>query len=177
MRLNFKSVKIQKDKNTIKISSKPSFYYIVFFIAGLIGLFSLPHSEYRHDYFAYMGLIFVLVLTSYYFVTCLQETVFENKTNITVKKGFKKWNIPFEVVSGGYTSYKKFTSQASLERTHYLNFELKVNLPNNSNHWIRNGHANVFRYGFNEWGDEQNKIWDELNAILNEKGIPNQTPE
>jgi len=177
MRLNFKPVKIQKDRNTIKISSKPSLYYIVFCIAGLIGLLSLPNSEYRHDYFAYIGLIFVIVLTAYYFVTCLQVTVFENKTNISVKKGFKKWNIPFEVVTGGYTSYKKYVSRASLERTHYLIFELKVNLPDNPKQWIRNGHANIFRYGFNEWGDEQNKIWDDFNTILNEKGIPNHTPD
>ncbi len=171
----FKSVYIHTDANlgTIKISSKPDAYFIVFLIACLFGLCALPFTEYSNDYFAYISLIYVLVLTAYFCVVYTQVIIFEDKANIRVRKGFSRWNIPFEAVTAGYTTYEKRVSQASRERTHYLNFELKVNLPDNQKHSIRNGTANIFHYGFRYWGKEQDKIWDKFNDILKQKGIAN----
>jgi hypothetical protein len=174
-----KSVKVHTDNNldTITISSKPEAFSIIFFIAFLIGLCSLPFTEYRNDYIAYISMLFPIGLAAYYFVISIQSIKFENKTTIRIRKGFDSWNIPFKSVTGGYTSYKKVISQSSLQITHYLNFELKVNLPDNKKHWIRNGTANIFHYGFSQWGKEQEKIWEKFNDILNEKDIPNFTPK
>ena len=173
----YKSVQIlvNTKKDTVEISSKPDAYFIFFFAVCLIGLFSLPFSEYRKEYFAYIGMLYLLVLTIFYFVKSIQKIIFENQTNIRVRKGFNSWNIPFESVTGGHTSYNKKISRASLESTHFLTFELKVNLADNPKFWIKNGKANIFYYGFRHWGDEQEKIRDKFNDILNEKGIPNLT--
>lgn len=172
-------VRIDTDihRDRVKVSTKPEVWGIVFFVACLIGLVSLPFSAYRHDYMAYAGLCFMLVLSAGYFVTSIEGFVFENKTNIRVRKGFNRWNIPFEAVTGGYTSYNAQTSRQSLQKTHFLSLELKVDLPDNKKHWIRNGAANIFHYGFSRWGTEQEKIWEQLNRILDDNGIPNLTPK
>lgn len=171
----FKPVNIHTDtkSGTIRISSRPAAFAIVLFIACLIGLCSLPFTEYRNDYFAYIGVFFVLGLTGYYSVISMQTILFENKTNIRVRKGFAAWDIPFDTVTGGYTTYHKRISRQSLARTHYLNFELQVNLPDNQSIGIRNGQANIFHYGFSYWGAEQEGIRKKINDILKEKGIPN----
>lgn len=173
----YKSIKIHQTNNSeiIKISSKPQPYFILFFLVCLIGLSALPFSEYRYDYFAYLGLLFVLGITIYYFIGSVQSITFENKANIKVRKGFDSWTIPYEVVTGGFTSYKKSVSNQSLASTHFLSFELEVNLPDNKKHWIRNGKANIFHYGFDQWGKEQEKIWEKFNEILGVKEIQNLT--
>jgi len=173
----YKSVEIHTDtnKDTIEISSKPDAYFIFFFAVCLIGICSLPFTKYHKDYYAYIGVLYMLVLTIFYFVKSLQKVIFENTSNIKIRKGFDTWNIPFESVTGGYTSYYKKTSRASLERTHFLTFELKTNLTDNPKHFINNGKASIFNYGFRHWGEEQEKIRDKFNDILNEKGIPNLT--
>lgn len=173
----FKSVKIHTDNSlgTITISSRPAAYVIILFTACLMGLCSLPFSEYHTDYFAYISVFFVLGLSGYYAVISIQSTIFENKTTISIRKGFHRWTIPFDTITGGYTAYNKTVSRQSLAKTHYLNFELQVNLPNNQKYGIRNGKANIFHYGFNQWGEEQEKIREKFNDILEEKGIPNLT--
>lgn len=175
----YKSIKIHTDikSNTIKISSKPELFSVIFFAAFVIGLCSLPFTEYRNDYIAYACMLFPMGLAAYYFVISTQSVQFENKTHIRVRKGFKSWTIPFESVTGGYTSYKKVISRSSLIGTHYLSFELKVDLPDNQEYWIRNGTANIFYYGFSQWGKEQEKIWKKVNDILDEKDIPNLTAQ
>ena len=102
----YKSVEIHTDTNTdtIVISSKPEVYFIFFFTACLIGICSLPFSAFSKDYFAYIGVLYILVLTIFYFIKSIQKIIFENKTNIRIRKGFDSWNIPFESVTGGYTS-------------------------------------------------------------------------
>lgn len=174
-----KPVKIDVDTNlgTITISSRPKAFAIILFIASLIGLCSLPFSEYRHDYFAYSGLVFVMGLTLYYAAISIQRTVFENNTAIRVRKGFQRWKIPLEAVSGGYTTFNTRISRQSLARTHFLNIELQVDLPDNQKYWIRNGTANVFHYGFSQWGREQEQIREKFHDILDEKGIPILTPK
>lgn len=169
-----KAVNIHTDTRSgaIKISSRPEAYVIVLFLAGLIGLCVLPFTEYRHDFIAYISLVFVLGLTGYYVVISMQSTIFENKTHIRVRKGLAKWTIPFDTVAGGYTTYNKRVSRQSLARTHYLNVELQVNLPDHQRHRIRNGKANVFHYGFSQWGPAEEKIRQKIHAILTEKGIP-----
>jgi len=175
----FKPIVIRRDtkRDIIRISSRPEGFYFIFFTACLIGLCSLPFSSYRHDYFAYIGLLFVLGLTLVYFVGNVQGIVFENKTRVRVRKGFQSWTIPFDVVTGGFTSYEKYVSRSSLETTHYLKFELNVDLPKNPKQWIRNGSANLLFFGFDHWGTHQRELWDQFNAILDEKGIPNFTPD
>jgi hypothetical protein len=126
---------------------------------------------------AYVGVFFMLALSLGYFVTSMEGFAFENRTNIKVRKGFDRWNIPFEMVTGGYTSYNERTSRQSLQKTHFISLELKVDLPDNRKHWIRNGNANIFHYGFSRWGAEQEKIWEQFNFIIDEKGIPNLTPK
>jgi len=174
----YQSVKIHTDikSDTIKIYSQPEMFSVIFFVAFVVGFCSLPFTEYRNDYIAYACMLFPLGLTTYYFVMSRQSIQLKNKTHIKVGKGFSSWNIPFESVTGGYTSYKAVISRSSLARTHYLSFEVKVNLPDNKKHWIRNGTANIFHYGFGQWGKEQEKIWWKFNEILDEKGIPNLTP-
>lgn len=174
----YKSVKVHADpaSDVIRISSKPEFFAIVFFLAFAIGLCSLPFTKYRNDYIAYLCMLYPLGLTAKYFSVSIQEIRFENRTSIRVRQGFDRWVIPFESVTGGYISYEKAISRASLTATHYLNFELQVNLPDNKKHCIRNGTANIFHYGFSQWGREQERIWREFNRILDEKGIPNLTP-
>jgi hypothetical protein len=173
----YKSIKIHTDikSDTIKIYSKPEVFSVIFFAAFVVGLCSLPFTEYRNDYIAYVCMLFPMGLAAYYFVISTQGIQFKNKTNIRVRKGFSRWDIPFESVTGGYTSYKAVISRSSLIKTHYLSFELKVNLSDNKKHWIRNGAANIFHYGFSQWGKEQEKIWAQFNNILDEKGIPNLT--
>jgi hypothetical protein len=161
----------------IRISGKPEVFSAIFFIAFVIGLCSLPFTEYRNDYIAYICMLFPMGLAAYYFIISMQVVQFENKTKIRVRKGFKSWSIPFESVTGGYTSYKKVISRSSLIGTHYLSFELNVDLPDNKDHWIRNGTANIFHYGFSQWGKEQEKIWAKFNDILDEKDIPNLTAQ
>lgn len=175
----YKSIKIHTDikSDTIKISSKPEVFSVIFFAAFVIGLCSLPFTEYRNDYVAYVCMLFPIGLAAYYFVISTQSVQFENKTYIKVRKGFESWTIPFESVTGGYTSYKKAISRSSLIGTHYLSFELKAALPDNKEHWIRNGTANIFHYGFSQWGKGQEKVWKNFNDILDEKDIPNLTPE
>jgi hypothetical protein len=150
-------------------------FSVVFFVAFVIGLCSLPFTEYRNDFIAYVCILIPMGLAAYYFVISMQSVQFENKTHIRVRKGFSSWNIPFESVTGGYTSYKAVISRASLITTHYIDFELKVNLPDDKKLWIRNGTANVFHYGFSQWGKDEEKIWAKFNDILDEKGIPNLT--
>lgn len=176
---SYKSIKVHTDikSDTIKISSKPEVFSFIFFLAFVIGIFSLPFTEYRNDYIAYICMFFPMGLAAYYFAMSTQSVKFENKTYIRVRKGFKSWTIPFESVTGGYTSYRKVISRSSLIGTHYLSFELKVALPDNQEHWIRNGTANIFHYGFSHWGKEAEKVWAEFNNILDEKDIPNLTPE
>jgi uncharacterized protein YpuA (DUF1002 family) len=88
-----------------------------------------------------------------------------------VRKGFRKWQIPFDSIVGGYVAYKKRTRAQSPDVTHFVDIELKVTLPDNKKNWIRNGYANIFNYGFDRWGDEQQKIWDELNRVLEKNDI------
>ena len=173
----YKSVKIKRDNKSgnITISSKPEVGFIVFFLICFSGLSALPFSEYRNDYFAYFGLLFVLGITVYYFIGSIQKVTFKNETKITVRKGFIAWEIPFDVVSAGFTSYRKSVSKQSLASTHFLSFELQVNLPDNKKYWIRNGKANIFHYGFDQWGKEQERIWADFNEILDKKGIQNLT--
>lgn len=175
----YRSVTIQTNAQlgTITISSKPEASTILLCIACLIGLCSLPFTEYHNDYLAYVGLLFVLGLTVYYAIISRQSAIFENKTHIRVRKGLDSWDIPFEAVTGGYTSYNESVSRQSLVKTHYLDFELQVNSPDNHRRWIRNGKANIFHYGFNQWGREQEIIRKKFNAILEEQGIPNLAPE
>lgn len=170
----FKAVNIHTDtrSGTIKISSRPEAYAIALFLAGLMGLCALPFTEYRNDFIAYISLVFVLGLTGYYGVISMQSVIFENKTHIRVRKGFISWVIPFEAVTGGYTTYNKRVSRQSLARTHYLNVELQVNLPDHQSHRIRNGKANLFHYGFSQWGPAEEKIRQEIHAIFTENGIP-----
>ncbi len=175
----FKPVNIVVDANlgTARISSRPQAFAILLFIASLVGFCALPFTEYRNDYFAYFGLLFVLGLILYYALISMQSTVFEDNTQVRVRKGFKRWNIPYEAVSGGYTAYNQRVSRQSLARTHFLTLELHVNLPENPKQWIRNGKANVFHYGFSQWGREQEEIREKFHAILTEKGIPILTPK
>lgn len=175
----YKLVKVDTDANLdiIKISSKPEVFSIVFLVAFLIGLCSLPFTEYRHNYFVYICMLYPIGLATNYFVIGIQDIRFENQTKISVRKGFDSWSIPFESVTGGYTSWEQVISKTSLTRTYYLSLKLKVNLPDNKKHRIRNGTANIFHYGFSQWGKEQEKIWRQFNNILNEKGIPNLTPQ
>lgn len=170
-----RKVSIHEDVSSgiIKISSRPEGFAILLFMAALIGVCALPFSKYRDDYFAYVGLLYLLGLVVYYWIISIQSTTFEKKEVIKVRKGFKSWQIPFGVVKGGYTSYEKKVSRQSLQATHFLNFELQVDLPDNSEQWIRNGKANVFHYGFSQWGPKQQEIWNRFNRILKEKGIPN----
>lgn len=170
----FKPVNIHTDpiSGTIKISSRPEAYVIVLFLAGLMGLCALPFTEYRNDFIAYISLFFILGLTGYYSVISIQSIIFENKTHISVRKGLAKWTIPFDAIRGGYTTYNEKVSRQSLARTHYLNLELQVNLPDNPKHRIRNGKANLFHYGFSHWGPEQERIRQKIHTILTEKGVP-----
>ena len=173
----YKSIKIHTDikSDTIRIYSKPEAFSVIFFVAFTIGLCSLPFTEYRDDYVAYASILFPMGLAAYYFIISTQGVQFKNKTNIRVRKGFGSWNIPFESVTGGYTSYESVISRSSLIRTHYLSFELKVNLSDQKKYWIRNDTANIFHYGFSQWGKDEEKIWAKFNDILNEKDIPNLT--
>lgn len=170
----FKSVKIKEKPETgiIRISSRPELFAFVLFLASLMGICFLPSTAYRDDYFAYGGLLFLLGLTLYYFIISIQQVTFENKTRVKIRKGWKSWIIPFSAIQGGYTTYRKKTSRQSLQSTHFLNLILKVDLPDDPSHWIRNGKANIFHYGFNQWGVKQEEIWNKLNRILEEKGIP-----
>lgn len=172
-----RAVKIHTDSelDVIQIYSRPEWFSVVFFIAFLIGLCSLPFTEYRNNYIVYICMLYPMGLAINYFVISLQAITFENQTKIQVRKGFDSWDIPFEAITGGYTSYEKVITQANLTKTYYLDFELKVNLPDNKKHCIRNGTANIFHYGFSQWGQEQQKIWVKFNDILDEKGIPNLT--
>ncbi|UZR97702.1 hypothetical protein [Chondrinema litorale] len=173
----YKLVKIHKDNNldTIKISSRPQAGFVLLLLACLAGLCTIPFTDYRNDFFSYVGVFFVFGGTLYYLVTNFQVTTFENKTNIKVRKGFSTWQIPFDCVSGGYTNYYKKVTRQSGNTTHFLDLELHVSLPENKNQWIRNGKANVFNYAFSNWGYEQQNTWEKLNEILDEKGIPNYT--
>lgn len=173
----FRKVTIHEDTNSgvISISSRPEGFAVLLFIAALIGIFALALSEDKNDYFAYAGLLFLLGLVGYYFVISIQSVTFEKRDVIKVRKGFKSWQFPFESVSGGYTSYEKRVSRQSLQATHFLSFELQIDLPDQPGHWIRNGKANVFHYGFSQWGPKQQEIWDKFNRILNDKDIPNLT--
>ncbi|MFH7242678.1 MAG: hypothetical protein ACHWZW_07485 [Spirulina sp.] len=175
----YKSVTVHRNPNLdiIKISSQPEAFSIVFFIALLIGIVSLPFTEYRNNYMAYIGLLYPIGLVVGYFILSTQDAKFENKTKVSIRKGFDTWSIPFETVTGGYASCRVKTSQASLIKTYYLDFELRVNLPDNKKYSIRNGTANIFHYGFSQWGKEQEKIWAKFNEILDEKGISNLTLE
>ena len=174
-----RKVSIHENVNSgvIKISSRPEGFVIPLFIASLIGICALPSTEYRDDYFAYVGLLYLLGLVVYYFIMSIQSVTFKKKEVIKVRKGFKSWQFPFEVVSGGFTSYEKRVSRQSFQTTHFLNLELQVDLPDDSSQWIRNGKANVFHYGFSHWGPKQQEIWDKFNRILKDKGIPNLTPK
>lgn len=171
----FRKVSINENINSgvIRISSRPEGYAILLFMAALIGVCALPLSKYRDDYFAYVGLLYLLGLVAYYFIISIQSVTFVKKDTIVVRKGFRSWQFPFEAVSGGYTSYEKRVSRQSLQATHFFNFELQVDLPENSKQWIRNGKANVFHYGFSQWGSKQQELWNKCNDILNDKGIPN----
>lgn len=172
-----KSVKVRMDANSdmIRISSSPEMFSIVFFVALLVGLFALPFTEYRNNYFVYICILYPMGLAAKYYTISIQDVRFENKSRIRIRKGLNTWSIPFESVTGGYTTYKKVVTQANLTRTYYLDFELKVNLPDNKKHYIRNGTANIFHYGFSQWGREQEKIWAKFNDILDGKDIPNLT--
>lgn len=169
----YKPVTIRTDaqEGIVNISSRPAAFAILLFAAGLIGLFSLPFTEYRDDYLAYAGLLFLVGLTAYYAVISSQSTTFANNTRISVRKGFRSWQIPFSKITGGYTSYEATVSRQSLAKTHYLNVELEVDLPDDPARWIRNGKANIFHYGFSQWGAEEEKIRAAFDAILAEKGI------
>ncbi len=173
----FKSIKIKEDADSgnVKISSRPQSYAFILSLAIIVGLSVLPFTEYRNDYLAYIALVFVFGLTIKYFMQSTQSVTFENKTHVKVRKGFITWVISFDSVSGGYTSYKKKFSRQSSTSIHFLSFELRVDLPDNSKHWIRNGKANIFHYGFDQWGKEQEKIWAKFNEILDKNGIPNLT--
>lgn len=173
----FKSIKIHTDINsdTIKIHSKPEVFSVVFFMVFVVGLGLLPFTEYRSNYVVYICMLFPMGLAAYYFVMSMQGVRFKNKTEVRVRKGFDSWNIPFESITGGYVLCKEVVSRSSLVTTYYLNFELKVDLPDNKKRWIRNGAANIFHYGFSQWGKEQEKIWEKFNDILEEKDIPNLT--
>ncbi len=170
----FKPVNIHTDTKlgTIKISSRPEAYVIVLFLAALMGICALPFTGYRNDFIAYISLFFVLGLTVFYGVISRQSVIFENQTHISVRKGLAIWIIPLDAVTGGYTTYNERVSRQSLARSHYLNVELQVNLPDHQRHRIRNGKANIFHYGFSQWGLSQEKIRQEIHAILTEKGIP-----
>lgn len=171
--LKYKSVTIKFDPSngTTRIASKPETFFLIFFFVLLTGLICLPFSSYKNDFFAYAGLLFVFGLTICTFLSSIQIILFD-KSCIRVRKGFKSWYIPLNLVKGGYTVYKKSTSRASLESTHFLNVELKVDLPNDKNKWIRNGSANIFHYGFNTWGSDQNQLWDKFQDIFEANGIP-----
>lgn len=174
-----KPVAIRADprSDTIKISSRPEIFALILGAAGFTGLCVLPFTEYRNDYFAYIGMLFIITLTGYYVFNSIQVISFENRTNIHVRQGILAWNIPFESVTGGYTSYNVFTSGKSHDKTHFLSFRLKVDLPDNKRRSIRNGTATVFHYGFSQWGAEQEKLWQQFNDILDDKGIQNLTSQ
>jgi hypothetical protein len=164
--------KTDHSNNSVMIYTRPQAYFVVVFLACLIGLCYLPFSEFKNDYFAYVGLLFVITLFTYYFITNNQSVCFEKNLLVKVRKGFSHWIIPVTAIKGGYTSYHKASSQQTRENTHFIDFELKVNLPDNHKHWIRNGTANIFSYGFHTWGSEQIKIWDKFNQILRDNKIP-----
>ncbi|MBT34293.1 MAG: hypothetical protein CMO01_31900 [Thalassobius sp.] len=173
----YKLIKIHADTklDTINISSRPQASFVLLLLACFAGLCTIPFTDFRNDIFSYVGVFFVFGGTLYYLVTNFQIVTFENKTNIKVRKGFSTWNIPFESVTGGYTTYYQRKNQKSLETTHFLNFELQVNLPENKYNWVKNGTTNIFHYAFSHWGHDQEDIWKKLNNILDEKGIPNHT--
>ncbi len=174
-----KSVNIYEDAKAgvSRVSSRPETFAIALFMASLIGLAILPFTAYQDDLFAYVGIFFLLGLTGYYFVISIQVVTFEQKTQIKVRKGFRAWSIPLDAVTAAYTSYQERTSRQSLQKTHFLNVELQVNLPDKPKHWIRNGNANVFHYGFNHWGAEQEQIRKKFDRIFAEMGIPKLSPK
>ncbi len=169
--------KTNQANDSVTIYTKPEAYFVVVFLACVIGLCCLPFSSFKNDYFAYLGLIFVLVLLTYYFVTNNQSVCFQKNQHIKVRKGITHWSIPVTVIEGGYTSYRMLSSQQTRENTHFLEFELKVNLPDCHKHRISNGIANIFTYGFHHWGSEQNKLWEKFNQILRDNSIPVLTVE
>ena len=169
--------KTNHTKNSVTIYTRPEAYFVVVFLTCVMGLCCLPFSDFKNDYFAYIGLIFALVLFIYYFVTNNQSVCFQKNQRIKVRKGITHWSIPVTVVEGGYTSYRMLSSQQTRENTHFLDLELKVNLPDSHKHRISNGIAHIFSYGFHHWGSEQDKVWDKLNQILRDNNIPVLTVE
>lgn len=169
-----KAVNIRENakRGTFTITSRPAGFSILFFLAGLVGLGLLPTSEYRGDYLAYGGLLFIVGLSVYYFVMSSQVVVFQAEVQVRVRHGFAVWTIPFDAISGGFTTYQEKVSRQSLAKTHFLDLELRVNLPDHRAHRIRNGTANVFHYGFSYWGPEQESIRAKLHHLLKAQNIP-----
>jgi hypothetical protein len=172
-------VKVKHDKKAgrIIIKSVPELFGLVFFSVGLAALCSLPFSEYHKDPSAYFGVLFIVGLAGYYIIIGFQAVTFERGKPIGIRKGFEKWTLPFEAVSGRYTVYEKRVSNQSHNVTYYFDLELEVDLPNNPKQWIRNGKANAFHYGFSNWGSLEQRIWDTVNAGLDDLGIPDLTEQ
>jgi len=165
-------IKTNQTDKSVTIYVRPDAYFTAIFMACLIGLGYLPFSDFKFDYYAYVGLTFVIFLMIYYFISCNQSVCFVKNSCLSVRKGFRRWRIPLSAIKSGYTAYRKVTSQPTRLNTHFIDIELKVNLPDNPKHWIRNGHANIFSYGFHYWGAAQNTLWDQINQILNDNNIP-----
>lgn len=168
-------LKTDPDSPVTVLSSQPSLLYVLFFLAGLVGLCALPLSAFHDDWLAYTSLVFLLILTTHYIIVFNQRVTFHPTDPIAIRKGFDNWQIPLDAITSGRTRYHQHVSQSSKLVTHYLFLELSVTVSDDPKLCIRNGTALVFSYGFDFWGPTEQELWDKLNDLLHQMGIQNTT--
>lgn len=97
------------------------------------------------------------------------RTVVRAGSGISIRRGFRSWNIPWEKINKAWLTYDESTYRGGV--LYSANLYVETPLPEKKRHEIINGIALVMEWCEDSWGEKESETWYRIREALIAMGI------